>query len=54
MIGKIPEADWVKDMRAHFAAHGFYRQDDLDRLLGKPWQSAALDASGNIILKDRT
>ena len=46
----IPEAPWVTDMRRHFAEHGFYRRDDLDRLLGKPWQSGAI-VDGKVVLR---
>lgn len=38
----LPEAPWVTDMRRHFDEHGFYRPQDLHRLLGKPWQSVRI------------
>lgn len=47
----MQEAQWVTDMRGHFAQHGFYRQSDLDRLLGKPWDSAVVGSDGKLVLR---
>lgn len=52
--GASAEAPWVTDMRRHFAEHGFYRQSDLNRLLGEPGTSAALDKNGNLVLRTPT
>lgn len=49
----MPEAKWVTDMRRHKAETGQYRQADLDRLLGKPWESVRLDAEGRPYLAGR-
>jgi hypothetical protein len=45
-----PEAQWVTDMRRYFAEHGCYRQSDLQRLLGNPWDRVAFDKNGNAVL----
>jgi len=34
-----PAADWVMEMIAHYQKHGYYRREDLDRLLGDPTRS---------------
>lgn len=47
----LPEAPWVAEMRQHFAEHGFYRQSDLERLLGKPCQSVGIDENGKAVLR---
>lgn len=31
-----PYPDWVRDMHGHFQAHGYYRPEDLQRVLGDP------------------
>ena len=46
-----PEAPWVAEMRQHHVEHGFYRASDLERLLGAPGDSAAVDENGNIVLR---
>lgn len=51
-LDELPEAPWVTEMRRHFAEHGYYRQEDLERLLGKPGQSAVIDPeTGKIVLR---
>jgi hypothetical protein len=47
-----PEASWVTEMREHFHRYGFYRREDVERLLGKPGDCAVLDANGNVVLHD--
>jgi hypothetical protein len=47
---KLAEAPWVTAMREHFAEHGFYRREDLERLLGKPGQSARIGSDGKAVL----
>lgn len=37
-------ADWVKEMHNHFRQNGFYRAEDLNRLLGDPRDHVALAA----------
>ncbi len=34
LLDDLPEADWIHDMRKHFAETGSYRPEDLIRLLG--------------------
>jgi hypothetical protein len=38
-------------MRRHFQEHGFYRQEDLTRLLGEPGDSVTFDANGKPVLR---
>jgi hypothetical protein len=35
-LKEMPEADWVTQMKEHFAEKGVYRPTDLRRLLGDP------------------
>jgi hypothetical protein len=46
-----PEASWVTDMRDHFNRHGFYRREDLERLLGKPGDSVQVTVSGAVVYR---
>jgi len=34
VVAAVPE--WVSKMQQHFREHGFYRPEDLDRVLGSP------------------
>lgn len=52
-VNDVPEPRWVGDMREHFRRHGSYRQTDLDHVLGKPWDTVTLDASGRLELACR-
>ena len=36
-------ADWVVQMRKYYEAHGFYRAQDLKRLLGDPCVGVSCD-----------
>ena len=36
--------------RTHFVRTGIYRQSDLDRVLGRPWDTVKVDASGHLQL----
>ena len=44
------DADWVHQMRSHFAQFGTYREEDLRRVLGDPNQHAEVqvDTDKNI------
>ena len=33
---KGPDPEWVREMREHYREKGWYRPDDLKRLLGDP------------------
>ena len=35
-LAVLPEAEWIREMRRHFAETGNYRPEDLIRLLGEP------------------
>lgn len=49
----VPEAKWATEMREHFEETGEYRECDLDQLLGKPWETVHLGASGHLELTSR-
>jgi hypothetical protein len=49
MALKDPTPKWVTDMHTFFQAHGFYRQEDLERLLGGP--SGHLQKSTSVVLQ---
>jgi hypothetical protein len=40
----LPE--WVSKMREHFREHGFYRPEDMDRVLGSPKTHVEVIVSG--------
>lgn len=35
-LRQLPPADWVREMQEHFQSTGYYRPEDLRRLLGDP------------------
>jgi hypothetical protein len=37
---QLKDADWVSKMREHFAQSGFFRPEDVARVLGDPLQHA--------------
>lgn len=39
------ESPWISSMRAYHSATGNYRQDDVIRLLGAPWQRVEIQLS---------
>lgn len=41
------ESDWICSMRAHYSATGNYRQEDVFRLLGAPWQRVEIQLSAD-------
>jgi hypothetical protein len=41
-------ATWVSGMRQHFQQTGYYRTEDLDRLLGDPRQSVEISSSATL------
>jgi hypothetical protein len=43
-LAKLPEAEWVTQMRRHYAQTGAYKPQDLRRLLGDPNQRAEMTA----------
>jgi hypothetical protein len=40
------DPEWVNEMHEHFRKHGFYRAQDLQRVLGDPRESVELRATG--------
>jgi hypothetical protein len=52
-VTQVPEADWATEMREFFEENGAYRESDLDQLLGKPWETVHVDASGHLELTSR-
>jgi hypothetical protein len=43
-------ADWVREMHAHFQEKGFYRPEDLRRILGDPTDRVELRPGGPIVV----
>jgi hypothetical protein len=43
---QLKDADWVTKMREHFAQSGFFRPEDVARLLGDPLQHADAGLDG--------
>ena len=41
----IIESPWICSMRAYHTATGNYRQEDIIRLLGAPWQRVEIQLS---------
>lgn len=41
------EAEWICSMRAYYSATGNYRQEDIIRLLGAPWQRVEIQLSAD-------
>lgn len=42
-IGAQREPSWVESMREHRATTGAYRSEDVNRLLGNPWQRVEIE-----------
>lgn len=47
LIQPSTEPAWVCSMRAHYSATGNYRQEDVFRLLGAPWQRVEIQLSAD-------
>ena len=47
----IPISPRAVAMREHFVEHGFYRQSDLEWLLGRPGQSVSIGRDGKAVLR---
>jgi len=44
---RMEEAEWVREMRAHYARTGAFRPQDLRRLLGDPAKGVEMGAGGS-------
>jgi len=44
-VAQTQQAPWVTHMVQHFQATGYYRAEDLERLLGDPRESVEVTAS---------
>ena len=42
-LGPQREPNWVESMREHRATTGAYRSEDVNRLLGAPWQRVEIE-----------
>lgn len=42
MCSKMPIPQWLKDMHEHYNEHGFYRPEDLERVLGDPTKGVSI------------
>jgi hypothetical protein len=40
-------AGWLREMQSHFSRTGFYRPEDLNRVLGDPRQGVSMPVSNN-------
>ena len=47
-LQNLPEASWIRDMRAHYAKTGTYRARDLRRLLGDPRKRVTMGPKGSL------
>jgi len=45
---KMVEPDWVREARAHYEKTGFFRPEDLFRLLGDPARGISPGSRGSI------
>lgn len=52
--GQSPSPKWVEKMHEHFREKGFFRAEDLQRLLGDPGQHVAVQASTDLRQLTRT
>lgn len=43
-----PEPEWVASMRQHHLNTGNYRQEDVYRLLGAPWQRVEINLTSDV------
>lgn len=39
---------WLEDMHKHFGENGFYRSEDLQRVLGDPCESVQISAATDL------
>jgi len=47
-LSKLPEPQWVRDMKAHYAETGTYRPEDLRRVLGDPTRGVEMPVQGSV------
>jgi hypothetical protein len=45
-----PGAKWVESMHAHFQQTGYYRADDLNRLLGDPRDAVGIRSDDGAVI----
>jgi hypothetical protein len=43
-LARLPEPQWVREMKEHYARTGTYRAEDLRRVLGDPTRSVTVPA----------
>lgn len=44
---------WVQEMHKHYGENGFYRADDLQRVLGDPRESVQVQACTDVLQSSR-
>lgn len=53
LLRKSPPPQWVQEMHNHFRENGFYRTEDLHRVLGDPSESVHVQASTDLAQMSR-
>ncbi|HEV8621126.1 MAG TPA: hypothetical protein VGQ79_08900 [Nitrospiraceae bacterium] len=52
-VERLLPPQWVQDMHKHFGENGFYRAEDLQRVLGDPRESVQVKASNDLLQLSR-
>jgi len=47
-LAKLPEPDWVRKMKQHYARTGTYRPEDLRRVLGDPRRGVEMSPRASV------
>lgn len=50
---KVASADWVKDMQSFHSRNGFYRPQDLGKLLGNPLDPVESERPSDLVLASK-
>ena len=45
ILSQMPASEWVTDMHSHFRANGYYRGEDIQRVLGDPRECVQIQTS---------
>ena len=53
LIERLSPPQWVQEMHKHFRENGFYRAEDLQRVLGDPRECVQVQASTDLIQLSR-
>jgi hypothetical protein len=47
-LANLPEPEWIRKMKEHYARTGTYRPEDLRRLLGDPARRVEMPPQGSV------